>query len=143
MNSVTKALPNEQLKRERQRRGWSREYVAEKIGVADPKTIGRWERGYSFPSAYFLQHLCDLFGMFAQDLGLYPAPEERNNPSLAQLVKQQMEMNKDKDMTITLRACGSNDERIARVLEIVEEQDFLLQIRDGAMVIVMPLEQQA
>src|SRR5260370_35676361 len=42
-------LTNDQLKRERQRRGWSREYVAEQIGIADPKTIGRWERGVAFP----------------------------------------------------------------------------------------------
>ena len=66
-------LPNEQLRRERQRRGWSRQYVAEQIGVADPKTIGRWERGVAFPSSYFLQRLCTLYGMFAQDLGLFPA----------------------------------------------------------------------
>jgi transcriptional regulator with XRE-family HTH domain len=66
-------LPNEQLRNERQRRGWSRQYVAEQIGVADPKTIGRWERGVAFPSSYFLQRLCTLYGMFAQDLGLFPA----------------------------------------------------------------------
>jgi len=65
-------LPNEQLRRERQRRGWSRQFVAEQIGVADPKTIGRWERGVAFPSSYFLQRLCTLYGMFAQDLGLLP-----------------------------------------------------------------------
>ena len=70
-------LPNEQLRNERQRRGWSRQYVAEQIGVADPKTIGRWERGVAFPSAYFLQRLCTLYGMFAQDLGLVP-PEHKN-----------------------------------------------------------------
>jgi len=64
-------LPNEQLRRERQRRGWSREYVAEQIGLADAKTIGRWERGAASPSSYFLQKLCILFGMLAQDLGLY------------------------------------------------------------------------
>ncbi|HET9999485.1 MAG TPA: helix-turn-helix transcriptional regulator [Ktedonobacteraceae bacterium] len=69
-------LPNEQLRRERQRRGWSRQYVAEQIGVADPKTIGRWERGVAFPSSYFLQRLCTLYGMFAQDLGLFPAEHQ-------------------------------------------------------------------
>lgn len=70
-------LPNEQLRNERQRRGWSRQYVAEQIGVADPKTIGRWERGVAFPSAYFLQRLCALYGMLAQDLGLVPS-EHKN-----------------------------------------------------------------
>jgi transcriptional regulator with XRE-family HTH domain len=59
------------LRQERQRRGWSRAYIAEAIGVADPKTIGRWERGDAFPSAYFLQKLCDLFQMPAEELGLW------------------------------------------------------------------------
>src|SRR5947207_1334225 len=62
--------PNAILKRERQRRGWSRGYVAEQIGIADPKTIGRWERGVASPSAYFLQKLCSLFEMLPHDLGL-------------------------------------------------------------------------
>lgn len=62
---------NDLLRQERQRRGWSRAYIAEEIGVADPKTIGRWERGDAFPSAYFLQKLCNLFHMPAEDLGLW------------------------------------------------------------------------
>src|SRR3989442_15647719 len=77
MRKMVKMFPNERLRQERQRRGWSRQYVAEQIGVADPKTIGRWERGVAFPSAYFLQKLCTLFGMLAQDLGLFP--EEHHN----------------------------------------------------------------
>ena len=77
VRNTASMLPSEQLRRERQRRGWSREYVAEQIGLADAKTIGRWERGVAFPSSYFLQKLCTLFGMLAQDLGLYQ--EESNN----------------------------------------------------------------
>lgn len=65
------AAAYEQLRHERQRRGWSRAYIAEQIGVADPKTIGRWERGDAFPSAYFLQRLCTLFEMPAESLGLW------------------------------------------------------------------------
>lgn len=66
-----RSMPNEQLRQERLRRGWSRAYIAEQIGVADPKTIGRWERGEASPSAYFLQRLCALFEMAAEDLGLW------------------------------------------------------------------------
>ncbi len=71
MSNAATHFSNELLKQERQRRGWSREYVAEHIGIADVKTIGRWERGIAFPRAYFLQKLCDLFDMPAQALGLY------------------------------------------------------------------------
>jgi transcriptional regulator with XRE-family HTH domain len=72
--------PNEALKQERQQRGWSRGYVAEQIGIADPKTIGRWERGASSPSAYFLQRLCLLFEMRPHELGLL---QEDTTPSPA------------------------------------------------------------
>src|SRR5258708_32410180 len=76
VRNAIKMLPNEQLRRERQRRGWSREYVAEQSGVADPKTIGRWERGVALPSSFFLQKLCNLFGMLAQDLVLFTAAHD-------------------------------------------------------------------
>ena len=56
------------LKRERQLRGWSQEDVATRIG-SDPKTVGRWERGPTFPSPYFQQRLVDLFGKDAEALG--------------------------------------------------------------------------
>nr|BBH95652.1 hypothetical protein KTA_38510 [Thermogemmatispora argillosa] len=67
---------NDRLRSERLRRGWSREYVAAQIGVADPKTIGRWERGDATPSAYFRQKLCSFFGLSAQELGLYQEPAQ-------------------------------------------------------------------
>jgi len=82
---TARMFPNEQLRRERQRRGWSREYVAEQIGIADSKTIGRWERGVAFPSSYFLQKLCTLFGMPAQYLGLYQE-ESGDTPASRQLL---------------------------------------------------------
>jgi transcriptional regulator with XRE-family HTH domain len=78
---MVEATPNEQLRRERQRRGWSRAYIAEQIGVADPKTIGRWERGGAFPSAYFLQRLCSLFQMQAEELGLWPRESHEAEPA--------------------------------------------------------------
>ncbi|GHO82452.1 helix-turn-helix domain-containing protein [Dictyobacter formicarum] len=61
---------NLHLRNERELRGWTRSYVAEKLGLADPKTVGRWERGVSSPNAYFRQKLCGLFEKTAQDLGL-------------------------------------------------------------------------
>ncbi len=56
------------LKHERQLRGWSQADVAARIG-SDPKTVGRWERGLSFPGPYFQQRLVDLFGKDAGVLG--------------------------------------------------------------------------
>src|SRR5689334_10925055 len=58
------------LRQERERRGWSRSYVAEKIEV-DVITVGRWERGERMPHPPCRQKLCALFEMNAEDLGLF------------------------------------------------------------------------
>jgi tetratricopeptide (TPR) repeat protein/transcriptional regulator with XRE-family HTH domain len=60
---------NVRLKRERELRGWSQARVAEELGT-DPVTVGRWERGQSFPYPYFREKLCRLFGKNADELGL-------------------------------------------------------------------------
>lgn len=62
-------VPNELLKHQREIFGWSRNYVAEKI-ESDPRTVARWERGKTFPSPYYRQKLCELFGKNADELGL-------------------------------------------------------------------------
>lgn len=176
MSTVANMLPNEKLKQERQRRGWSREYVAEQIGVADPKTIGRWERGNSFPSAHFLQRLCELFNMFAPDLGLYQERSRYTTSSVqpmsqvgrpyehsrhvfsarsadreawqradAKHVREQnalVEMfKKQGETTVSGRGTGINGERVAQMFELISDQDFLLQVHDGVMVILLPLNQ--
>ncbi len=57
------------LQIEREIRGWTRKYVANKIAVAG-YTIGQWERGEHRPYAEHIQKLCDLFEKNAEALGL-------------------------------------------------------------------------
>lgn len=57
------------LRRERVLRGWSQADVAEQIG-SNSKTVGRWERGLTFPSPYLCQQLSKLYGKTPQELGL-------------------------------------------------------------------------
>jgi transcriptional regulator with XRE-family HTH domain len=64
-----KSKQNELLRSARLHRGWSQADVAEKIG-SDPKTVGRWERGLTFPSLYLRQQLCKLFEQDAESLGI-------------------------------------------------------------------------
>src|SRR2546421_7310537 len=69
-NIMTTRPPfHEQLRYERDKRGWSQADLAEKVGC-DTKTIGRWEKGDSVPRSYHRQALCDLFGKDAEELGL-------------------------------------------------------------------------
>lgn len=66
---VVQAPLKSQLRRERERRGWSRSYVAEKVD-SDAQAVGRWERGKTSPSPYHRQGLCELFRLNADELGL-------------------------------------------------------------------------
>src|SRR5579864_8041175 len=60
---------HEQLRYEREIRGWSQADLAEKVGC-DTKTIGRWERGDGLPRPYLRQKLSDILGKNAEELGL-------------------------------------------------------------------------
>lgn len=74
------------LKRERTQRGWSQADVAEKIG-SDPKTVGRWERGVTFPSPYMCQQLSNLYGKSVQELRLIR--DEISPPIAAEVTNEQ------------------------------------------------------
>ena len=68
-----KAIPavhNQLLRRARQERGWTQQVVADRIGAPNDVIITRWERGAAFPSAYYVERLCQLFEQKASDLGL-------------------------------------------------------------------------
>jgi len=69
MKSLQEVIPRVRLKQERLSRGWSQADVAEKIG-SDTKTVGRWERGVTFPSPYLCQQLCTLYEKTVQELAL-------------------------------------------------------------------------
>ena len=77
------SIPLLALRQAREKRGWSRNYVAECIEV-DVITVGRWERGERMPHPHHRQKLCDLFEMNAQDLGLLSMlPQEPHDTAIA------------------------------------------------------------
>jgi transcriptional regulator with XRE-family HTH domain/tetratricopeptide (TPR) repeat protein len=60
--------PNDLLRHEREKRGWSQSRVAEAIG-ADTSMISRWECGERKPEPLYREKLCSLFGKDAVELG--------------------------------------------------------------------------
>src|SRR5947209_448740 len=62
---------NSRLHDARSERGWSQQNLADRIGTT-PVNISRWENGSTFPSPYFRQRLCEVFGQTAAELGLVP-----------------------------------------------------------------------
>jgi non-specific serine/threonine protein kinase len=68
-----KQQPNHKLRTARNERNWTHKKVADLMGVPDSHTVGRWERGTSFPNAYYRGKLCEIFKMSSAELGLNKA----------------------------------------------------------------------
>jgi len=74
VKKAAQAIPNQLLRRARLERGWTQRVVAERIGAPNDMMVTRWERGTAFPSAYYIERLCQLFEQKASELGLLPEP---------------------------------------------------------------------
>ena len=70
VKKAAQATPNLLLRAARKERGWTQQQVADRIGAPLSLNISRWENGTAFPSAYYLEKLCHLFGKNVRELGL-------------------------------------------------------------------------
>lgn len=86
MKTGARSVPNQLLREERRKRGWSQKDVATQLG-AERYYISRWERGMVSPSPHYRQQLCALFGKDARELGLLSADPGENStaPHLSRL----------------------------------------------------------
>jgi len=92
------SVPNQLLRRARLERGWTQQGVADRIGAPNDVLITRWERGTAFPSAYYVERLCQIFEQKASDLGLlreahptvapHPLPRSQSRPDAADSAPQ-------------------------------------------------------
>lgn len=57
----------DKLKKEREKRGWSQDYLAEKIYVSR-QSVSKWETNKNYPSIEVIIHLSDLFGITIDEL---------------------------------------------------------------------------
>src|SRR5215469_5443942 len=80
------ATPNRLLRAARKERGWTQQQVADRIGAPLSLNISRWENGTAFPSAYYLEKLCQLFSKSARELGLSQLEDEVLDERPLQLV---------------------------------------------------------
>jgi tetratricopeptide (TPR) repeat protein/transcriptional regulator with XRE-family HTH domain len=83
VKKAAQATPNQLLRRARLERGWTQKVVADRIGAPNDMMVTRWERGTTFPSAYYIERLCQLFEQRASDLGLLPESHHGEPPSPA------------------------------------------------------------
>ena len=69
MKARIERRPNEALRRERLRRHWTQQELAERLGTTTA-TISHWEGGLRTPGPYFSHLLCELFEKSPEALGL-------------------------------------------------------------------------
>ncbi len=69
MKNDRKTPLNPRLRDARVERGWSQQELADQIGTTSVN-VSRWENGSTFPTPYFRQRLCEVFGKTPAELGL-------------------------------------------------------------------------
>jgi transcriptional regulator with XRE-family HTH domain len=79
----------ELIRREREQRSWTQAEVAEKIGVG-LKTVGRWERGESFPLPLHRRSLATIYEKSLHELKLDEASGDKSDQDLPQQVDEEV-----------------------------------------------------
>src|SRR5215467_12065954 len=86
VKKAAQATPNRLLKKARKENGWTQQQVADRIGAPLALNISRWESGTAFPSAYYIERLCQLFGKSVRELGLSQLEDETQGERTSPLV---------------------------------------------------------
>ena len=86
VKKAAQATPNRLLRAARKERGWTQQQVADRIGAPLWLNISRWENGTAFPSAYYIERLCQLFGKSVRELGLSQLEDETQGERTPPLV---------------------------------------------------------
>jgi tetratricopeptide (TPR) repeat protein/transcriptional regulator with XRE-family HTH domain len=75
---------NSRLRDARVERGWSQQKLADQVGTTSVN-ISRWENGSNFPSPYYRQQLCEVFGKTLAELGLVPSSTHDSSPHVSRI----------------------------------------------------------
>jgi predicted ATPase/transcriptional regulator with XRE-family HTH domain len=91
VKKAAQATPNHLLRAARKERGWTQQQVADRIGAPLSLNVSRWENGMAFPSAYYIERLCQLFGKSVPELGLSQLEGEmKSEPTPPPVAVEQM-----------------------------------------------------
>src|SRR5215467_6808251 len=89
VKKAAQATPNRRLRAARKEHGWTQQQVADGIGAPLSLNVSRWESGTAFPSAFYIERLCRLFGKSVLDLGLSQLNDETQDESTSQPVRHE------------------------------------------------------
>jgi predicted ATPase/transcriptional regulator with XRE-family HTH domain len=89
VKKAAQATPNSLLQAARKERGWTQQQVADRIGAPLALNISRWESGTAFPSAYYIERLCQLFDKSVRELGLSQLEDETQGKCFSPPVRRE------------------------------------------------------
>jgi predicted ATPase/transcriptional regulator with XRE-family HTH domain len=90
VKKAAQAVPNRLLRAARKERGWTQRQVADRVGAPLSLNVTRWENGTAFPSAYYIERLCQIFDKSVRELGLSQLEDKtQGEPTLPLLVGEQ------------------------------------------------------
>ena len=118
-------IPNHLLKEERERQGWSQKDLADLLNLPDARTVGRWERGETFPQPHYRRELARVFGKSMEELGLLehssrPAELEKRSPASKQ------ESSPVWNVPHSFTSCVGRTQEIAEICALLERPEVRL-----------------
>jgi transcriptional regulator with XRE-family HTH domain len=129
-------LPNKILRRERELRGWTLQYVADQLYKLCEKEgresnisadiVGRWERGTNIPQLHYQAKLCRLYrksttvelGFVEQQVGSVLPPSD---PHASQGIPH------SRVSSVVSRAFDEQDQNSAHAQPVATQQPFILE----------------
>lgn len=129
MPDKRKHIPNHRLRSAREQRGLSHKDVAELIGLPDSHTVGRWERGESFPQPHYRQKLAHLFGKDAGELGLVKVRSDQYPQQMEALLERSISGQKPEyiwKVPQFFSPCIGRDQDISIISSLLTREDVHL-----------------
>ena len=113
------------FERERVRRGWTQQYIADQLGIGNANTVSRWVRGENLPRRSLHKDLSKLFGMSLEELGLQEAKSTRKvaHATSDELLTQTEDVQKIAPQTITPTDTLDEDEGLEYASDDVRHPD--------------------
>ena len=128
------ATPNRLLQIARRERGWTQKHVAIRIGASHSFIISRWETGAAFPSAYYVEQLCQLFDKSPRELGLIQEEPvlKRDSPSLSIPLDSSRAMRPLWTVPTFFTSLVGREQDIADVCDLLKQSEMRLLTLVGA-----------
>jgi predicted ATPase/transcriptional regulator with XRE-family HTH domain len=109
------ATPNRLLRAARMEHGWTQQQVADRIGAPLSLNVCRWENGTAYPSAYYIERLCQLFGKSVRELGLSRLEDEmQSKPSCSPIPGEQVPTSAVQEERAEQSVLASSSEHLAQ-----------------------------